>query len=118
MRIAFIDHSYHKTTKSTGFLTKILAEIGEVHFFYDDSWRQENDPWRQEKQDDWRHNFIESNYDLIIIFQVHEAFSALSGKHDNVVFVPMYDAMIAESEFYWKKAFGKAKCLSFSRKLH
>lgn len=113
MRIAAIDHSYHQTTKSTDFFYEILSKIGSVRRFHDDSWCGGNN--------DWRLNFDESDYDLIVIWQIHEAFSALTGKHDNVLFVPMYDAMFKGPNFhnfYWKSEFGQAKCLSFCRKLH
>jgi hypothetical protein len=110
MRIAIIDHSYHATTKSTDFFHGILASIGSVRRFHDESWCG--------GRNDWRLNFDESDYDLIVIWQIHEAFSALTGKHDNILFVPMYDAMLKGSNFYWKSEFGDAKCLSFCRKLH
>jgi glycosyltransferase involved in cell wall biosynthesis len=110
MRIAIIDHSYHATTKSTDFFHGILAKIGSVRRFHDESWRG--------GMNDWRLNFDESDYDLIVIWQIHEAFSALTGKHDNVLFVPMYDAMFKGRDFYWRSEFGNAKCLSFCRKLH
>ncbi|MGO9005632.1 MAG: glycosyltransferase [Beijerinckiaceae bacterium] len=110
MRIAIIDHSYHETTKSTDFVYEMLSKIGSVQRFHDESWCG--------GKNDWRLNFNESNYDLIVLWQIHEAFSALSGRHDNVVFVPMYDAMFTGSKFYWKKEFGNAKCISFCRKLH
>ena len=113
MRIAAIDHSYHETTKSTDFFFEILSTLGSVHRFHDESWCG--------GKNDWRLNFYESDYDLIVVWQIHEAFSALSGRHDNVLFVPMYDAMFKGShlnDFYWKNEFGQAKCLSFCRKLH
>ncbi len=110
MRVALIDHSYHKTTKSTEFFSELLARIGSVHRFYDESWCRGENLWRRE--------FAEADYDLIIIWQAHEAFAALSGRHDNVLFVPMYDAMLWGNKFYWKKTFATAKCLSFSHKLH
>ncbi|QXX76683.1 glycosyltransferase [Methylovirgula sp. HY1] len=113
MRIATIDHSYHRVTKSTEFFYEILSTIGSVRRFHDDSWCGGSN--------DWRSSFDESDYDLIVIWQSHEAFSALSGKHDNVLFVPMYDAMLKGScinNFYWKSKFSKVKCLSFCRKLH
>lgn len=110
MQIALIDHSYHETTKSTCFFSDILEEIGNVRRFYDDSWCGGPESWKAE--------FDETAYDLIVVWQVHKAFSALSGKHENVVFVPMYDAMLDSSRFYWNRSFNTAKCLAFSRKLH
>jgi Glycosyl transferase family 2/Glycosyl transferases group 1 len=110
MRIAFIDHSYHKQTLSTRFFLDLVSDLGDVKLFYDDSWRNGENEWRAE--------FVENDFDLIIIWQVTEAFEVLSGKHRNVVFVPMYDAMLVEGEFHWSDLFLQARCISFSRRLH
>jgi hypothetical protein len=110
MRIAFIDHSYHEQTLSTRFFLDILSEIGDTKIFYDESWRKGNN--------DWRAAFAEDAFDLIIIWQVPEAFEVLSGRHSNVVFVPMYDAMLVNQTFYWDDRFLHARCVSFSRRLH
>lgn len=110
MRIAIIDHSYHATTKSTRFFDEILEGLGTVRRFHEESWCGGSN--------DWRSHFNENDYDLIVVWQAHEAFSRLSGKHDNVVFVPMYDAMVGGTRFYWRNKFSHAKCLSFSRRLH
>lgn len=110
MRIAMIDHSYHEITGSAGFFLDLLSKIGPVRCFYDQSWCG--------GQNDWRTGFDETEYDLIVIWQVPEAFDVLSGNHDNMLFVPMYDALWNGSTFYWLRQFEKAKCLSFCRKLH
>jgi hypothetical protein len=110
MRIALIDHSFRQTTKSVEFLYEILRSVGSLSLFYDESWRGGPNAWRT--------TFDESDYDLVVIVQAHWAFDFLSGKHQNVVFIPMYDAMFSESGFVWKSEFSNAKCVSFSRKLH
>lgn len=110
MRIALIDHSYRQTTQSIGFFHEILAALGSIQHFYDETWRGGENLWRT--------TFNESDYDLIVIFQVHEAFAVLSGKHPNVVFVPMYDGMLSGGQFHWKPEFAKARTVSFSRALH
>ena len=110
MRIAFIDHSYHKQTLSTRFFLDLVSGLGNIQLFYDDSWRNGKNEWRAE--------FVENDFDLIIIWQVTEALEVLSGKHRNVVFVPMYDAMLVEGEFHWSDLFLQARCISFSRRLH
>ena len=110
MRIAIIDHSYHETTRSTVFFRDILERLGTVRHFYDETWCGGANAWRSE--------FDERDYDLIVVWQAHEAFSMLSGTHPNVVFVPMYDAMRVGSRFFWHKKFGAVKSVSFCRKLH
>jgi glycosyltransferase involved in cell wall biosynthesis len=110
MRIAIIDHSYHRTTKSNAFFRNILSGIGTVTEFFDETWRG--------GENDWRLNFDETCYDLIVIWQAHETFEALSGNHNNVVFVPMYDGMLVGGNILWRSEFKNVKCVSFCRKLH
>ena len=110
MRIAFIDHSFHKQTGSSNFFCELIGGFGEIEIFYDDTWCHGNNSWYDK--------FHEKSFDLIIVWQVHEALSRLSGRHDNVVFVPMYDAMHVGTNFFWRKEFKAARCLSFSHKLH
>ena len=110
MRIALIDHSYHKTTGSTQFFCDIAEQLGTVRYFYDETWCGGANSWRAE--------FNERDYDLIIVWQAHEALDLISDAHDNVVFIPMYDAMLQGERFFWKREFMARKCISFSRKLH
>ncbi len=38
-RIAYVDHSFHRTTRSTEFLPEILERHGhQVQHFWDDAW--------------------------------------------------------------------------------
>ena len=38
-RIAYVDHSYHRTTGSTAFLPEMLTERGHrVDIFWDEAW--------------------------------------------------------------------------------
>jgi GT2 family glycosyltransferase len=106
MRIAYIGHAFHQRTGSTRFLIDILEQHATVE-------RWDGEPgsgasWK------WRADFDENRYDAIVIFQLHEAFELLSGRHPNVTFVPMYDAMIWAENFYWKPSFHKAKIACFS----
>lgn len=110
MKIAFIDHSYHRTTKSSGFFIELLNKVGTVSFFYDESWCG--------GKNNWRHDFKTHEFDVVVVWQAHEALSAIDLTHPNVVFVPMYDAMLTHNQFYWHNTFARVKCLSFCRKLH
>lgn len=110
MRIAFIDHSYHQTTRSNAFFRDLVSGIGTVSEFFDETWCGGTNNWRQD--------FDETDYDLIVLWQVYEAFGTLSGKHRNVVFVPMFDAMLPGGVFRWKSELKHARCVSFCRQLH
>lgn len=110
MRIAFIDHSFHRKTGSSRFLIEILNRAGTVDLIDDHSWDKStpHDPTPIDP----------AGYDVVIVFQAHEAFRRLAGPHDNLVFVPMYDAMVWRGQFYWDRGFEAAKVLSFSWALH
>ena len=115
-RIAFIDHSFHRKTLSSGFLPELLRKYGHVvDYFWDESWRGKNYiEWQDVK-----------SYDVIILFQAQCAIGLryYSRLHPNVVYVPMLDqfglwqgsvADLAE-EF---EPFRGCKVLNFSRALH
>lgn len=109
MRIALVGHAYHRLTKSSDFFLKILSSLGEVSCFYeDDGTNIDKRPLA----------FREFDYDLIVVWQIHQVLLRLSGKHPNVLFVPMYDAMRVGRKFYWHKKFSNTKVLSFCRTLH
>ncbi len=109
MRIAYFGHSYHEKTRSNKFLTDLLKQLGTVDF------------WFVEPQDaarsEWISKFNEESYDLIVIYQVADLMEFLSSRHPNVVFVPMYDAMLASyssNEIVWSPTLDSAKVLCFS----
>jgi GT2 family glycosyltransferase len=106
MRIAYIGHAYHQKTGSSRFLVDLLEQHATVE-------RWDGEPGNGARWT-WRAEFDEHRYDAIVIFQLHEAFELLSGRHPNVIFVPMYDAMIWANNFYWKPSFNKAKIACFS----
>jgi glycosyltransferase involved in cell wall biosynthesis len=106
MRIAFIGHAYHQKTRSSRFLIDLLEQHATVDLLFGEPGSSAS--WS------WAAAFDENAYDAIIVFQLHEAFDLLSGRHPNVTFVPMYDAMFWAGEFYWTSAFNKAKIACFS----
>lgn len=110
MKIAFIGHSYHKRTGSSRFFVDLLQRLGRVSTFYDESWR--GDPGIGLRA------FDPNEFDCIVIWQMTEAFRYIRKPHPNVLFVPMYDAMVAEGRsIRWSEAFNNAKVLCFSSEL-
>lgn len=106
MRVAYIGHAYHEKTGSTRFLIDLLEQYATVERWFGEPGGSAT--WQ------WSAKFDESRYDVIVIFQLYEAFRLLSGRHPNVVFAPMYDAMFWAGNFYWKPSFNAAKIVSFS----
>ena len=107
MKIAFIGHSYHKKTGSSRFFIDLLERHATVVQWFSE--RAKAAAW------DWAAEFDEDRYDIIVVWQLYEAFELLSGRHPNVVFVPMYDGMIGPGgEFHWQPKFNAAKIVCFS----
>jgi hypothetical protein len=111
MRVAFIDHSFHQKTQSSRFFLDLIRANWTVDVILDHSWDRcaHRTPVTAFEADD---------YDIIIIYQAHEFFNRIKHQHRNLVFVPMYDAMIWGGQFYWRESFNQSKVISFSWKLH
>ncbi|HET7880227.1 MAG TPA: glycosyltransferase [Acetobacteraceae bacterium] len=106
MRIAYIGHAYHEKTGSTRFLIDLLEQHATVE-------RWSGEPGTDPKRG-WGATFDETRYDAIVVFQLPEAFDLLSGRHPNVVFVPMYDAIFWGGNLHWRRAYDAAKIACFS----
>lgn len=106
MRVAFFGLGYHAKTGSSRFLLDLLERHATV-----DAFAAEADVAAVRRA---APDFNEANYDAIVIWQLHEAFALLSGRHPNVTFAPMYDAMWRGGAFTWKPSFNAAKILCFS----
>ena len=115
-RIAYLDHSFHRTTRSTEFLPEILKRHGHtVDYFWDDAW-QGGRPvaWSEV-----------ATHDVVIMFQ---SFCSPEGRyfrraHPNVVYIPMLDQFglwqgpLFNLAAFWEP-FQGAKVLNFSNAVH
>ncbi|WP_198375822.1 glycosyltransferase, partial [Neoroseomonas rubea] len=110
MRVAYLGLAYHRRTGSTRFLLDLLERNARVDVFFAEP--------HLPKLREACAGFDERNYDAIVVLQLHEAFALLSGRHPNVTYAPMHDAMWRGGAFIWKPSFNKAKVLCFSRALH
>lgn len=106
MRVAFFGLGYHEKTGSSRFLLDLLREHAEVETFFAEA---SVTAVRRAAP-----GFDERAYDAIVIWQLHEAFALLSGRHPNVTFAPMHDAMWRGGAFTWRPSFNAAKILCFS----
>jgi hypothetical protein len=106
MRIAFFGLGYHAKTGSSRFLLDLLERHATVDTVF-----AEADVAAVHRA---ARGFDETAYDAIVIWQLHEAFALLSGRHPNVTFAPMYDAMWRGGAFTWRPSFNAAKILCFS----
>jgi hypothetical protein len=115
-RIAYVDHSYHRRTRSTLFLPDALIRRGHrVDIFWDEKWiGGESVLWE-----------TVADHDVVIMFQSYcptddRTFRSL---HPNVVYVPMHDQFGFPSNSatnlsaFWEP-FQGSKVLSFSASVH
>ncbi|VWX60513.1 conserved hypothetical protein [Burkholderiales bacterium 8X] len=115
-RIAYVDHSFHRTTRSNEFLPEVLRRHGHV---VDNFW---DEAWSGGAPVDWRQV---AHYDVVMMFQSFcrpEAPYFRLG-HPNVVYIPMLDQfglwmgpMSNLAAFF--EVFQGSKVLSFSNALH
>jgi len=114
MKIAFIDHSYHKKTQSSEFFTKLLFPEADVELWWDDSWSGVKSDYINE---------VESRqYDLVIVWQMEFVARDLARRARlnpslQVLFIPMWDGCQGLGEDYWREL-DIVRILSFSRSLH
>ena len=105
-KLAFVDHNYHKKTRSGDFLREIFSE----HFIIDDYWWSLN----EEKK------LIEylKIYENIFFFQsLIPTYDLLKLKDKNLMWAPMYDNLPFDWK-YWKKIrYINIKLLCFSEKV-
>lgn len=115
-RIAYVDHSYHQTTRSTMFLPDMLAARGhEVDIFWDEAWIGGH-PIQWERV---------AGHDVVVMFQSYcpNEGRNFRSMHPNVVYVPMFDQFglssksINDLSGFWKP-FQGSKVLSFSTAVH
>ena len=115
MKIAFLDHSYHKKTMSSLFLPALLEKKGiNVDYFWDESWNGGKHIIFDELVD---------KYNTFIIWQQAPIFRKKIYSYDkNIIYIPMFDNFGCDDELFknrthWRKYSG-VKYLSFSKALH
>jgi len=114
--IAYVDHSFHQTTKSTDFLPQILRRHGHtVDYFWDEAWRgRAHVAWDSV-----------ASYDVVIMFQSYcpPPQSGFRRAHPNVIYIPMldqfgqYQGPLFNLTSFWEP-FQGSKVLNFSNALH
>jgi hypothetical protein len=114
-RIAYIDHSFHRTTRSNEFLPEVLRRRGHV---VDNFW---DDAWQGGAPVAWRHV---ASYDVVIMFQsfCQPDRPYFRQVHPNVVYIPMLDQFgLCEGQrnlsSFWEP-FQGSKVLNFSNAMH
>ncbi len=109
-RLAFIDHSYHKTTDSSLFIKEILKTHFEVDVYWDETW-QEGPGVDLEKISVMR-------YDIVVFWQIICPVSLINALDcDNIIIIPMYDNHGETHVDFWHQ-YRDFKFVNFSKTLH
>jgi len=111
MRIAIVDHSFHRKTGSSAFFRRILEGLGTVTVFWDDSWRTGRVDTSLVR------GLLDGEFDRIVFYQVFWPTElVLQLGITEAVFVPMYDDIRRKNSEWWKGYRG-CRFINFSRAL-
>lgn len=109
MKISFVGHSHHRVTQSSRFFVDLLHDIGDVEFYWDDTWR--GSPPIDARR-------VADAAELVVVWQSVAYIKRLCRlDHPNIVYVPMYDAAKGLRRSFWEPLSG-LKILNFSSALH
>lgn len=108
MRIAYIDHSFHRMTRSADFFREFLENSGETHLYWDDSWSGGTSILFDD--------ICSRNYDLTVIFQSESAAAEIMRRRPScrVVFVPMWDSSGSFVQEFWTRDLAGVGVVCFS----
>jgi len=110
-KVVFIGHSYHAKTKSSEFFIDYLKSFFDIDVIFDESAYGKSFA-------DIAH--IDESYFAVIFWQNlpdRETIEKIKNKNENIVFVPMYDA-IGKTDYSFVKYCQDFKIISFCKALH
>ncbi|MCM0758035.1 glycosyltransferase family 4 protein [Sporomusa sphaeroides DSM 2875] len=108
-KILIVDHPYHKKTQSSSFIVELLSQNYDVELIFDDSWQEGSD---------LDLSFIDDQYKAVVFWQNIYPEMLASIKCKNIIFFPMYDAiMVGVSNEFWY-SISNVKIISFCKTLY
>jgi hypothetical protein len=106
--MAFVDHSFHRETRSTFFLRDILKPYVSITDYWDETWRK-GQPVPLEEI---------NQHDYVLYFQVLPELRQLQSIQGRIVWVPMYDGVAGLLSCYWKALSNAGlRVIAFSEKI-
>lgn len=109
-KILYIDHEFHKKTKSNLFLVDLLRERYIVDYI---TFNPETNKY------DCDRSIFNKEYDSLILFQVIVDMVRLKKifHYSNLIFVPMYDGVYEFPDSFWIN-YKECNIINFSKNLH
>jgi len=109
MKVAFIDHYYHKKTISSKFFLDLLAPYCDIDIYWDESYKNEGEPPWEEIRD--------KSYDLIVLWQSPYYIQKCTFfPGTSFIAIPMFDACIDAPDDWF--IYNEVKYICFSKALH
>ncbi len=105
-KIAFIDHPFHKKTRSSNFFIDVLKDEYDLHTFF-----LGVDPRSTIEE------IADSDYDLVICWQTEFCAPYFLMRGKRVVCIPMFDGVENAPSWYWL-AMRQARFINFCQDLH
>ncbi|GAP38672.1 glycosyltransferase [Piscinibacter sakaiensis] len=106
-KLLFVDHAFHRTTRSSEFFVRILRRFFEVEIL-DIEPEEDATPLP---------DLSRLDHDLVVLWQMDYLAPAFIARGMRVVVVPMYDGSSSLPDVHWVWA-RQARFLCFSRRLH
>ncbi|PYG57397.1 glycosyltransferase [Rhizobium sp. UGM030330-04] len=104
--IAFIDHPFHRKTRSSNFFVDILQKDFDVDIYYAET-----------DSRDLIKSIADKEYELVVCWQTEFCAPYFLMRGIRVVCIPMYDGVANVPDIYWI-GMKQARFVSFSKALH
>lgn len=106
--LAFVDHSFHKKTRSGDFLREIFSKDFQVNDFWDDQWKG----GRPVSVEDI------NKHDYVFYFQSITPIDQLHLVKAQMIWAPMYDGTPMDFKTWQRLSELPIKVISFSKRIH
>lgn len=106
--MAFVDHSFHKLSRSGDFLRDLFSEHFRVTNYWDDSWNGGGSIPFDEL----------SKYEYVFFFQIIHPQKNLRKIKSKIIWAPMYDSEKFNHSYWMMISALAIKIMSFSEKIH
>ncbi len=107
MKIVFIDHEFHRKTRSSAFFRELLERFFEVQTCYVDPESDDAPPLPD----------ADPQRDIVVIWQMDYLAPIFIAMGCRVVVIPMYDGSSTLPDIHWLWS-TQARFINFSRRLH
>ena len=106
LRIAFIDHAYHRVTKSADFFVDLLRTRFDVTVYYAGI-----------QSEDMVGDILMADYDIVVLWQTEYLAPVFIAAKQRTVCIPMYDGTGGAPEHFWTHM-RQARIVSFCQTMH